>query len=109
MYATYLPSQVHTMLQEHPHCEDIALNFLVSQITKKPPVLIPKLPPSTAAEKAYRESLTLSLQEKEECLNEMVDTFGELPLQHSVLRMTPALYKTPAGRWRKQYPHLEAA
>ena len=97
------------MLQEHPHCKDIALNFLVSQITKKPPVLVPKLPPSTAAEKAYKESLTLRLQEEEDCLNEMVDILGELPLRLSILRMTPALYKTPAARWRKQYPHLEAA
>ena len=97
------------MLRERPHCEDVALNFLVSQIANKPPVLVPKLPPSTTAEHAYKESLTHRLQEKEECLNEMVDTFGEIPLQHSFLRMTPALYKTPAARWRKLYPHLEAA
>ena len=97
------------MLLEHPPCEDIALNFLVSQITKKPPVLIPKLPPNTAAEHAYKEGLGQGLQEKEECLNKLVDMFGELPLRLSVLRMTPALYKTPAAKWRKLYPHLEAA
>lgn len=40
MYTYYLPQAVRDMVDEYMNCEDIAMNFLVSHITRKPPVKV---------------------------------------------------------------------
>lgn len=40
MYTYYLPQAIRDMVDEYMNCEDIAMNFLVSHITRKPPVKV---------------------------------------------------------------------
>ena len=75
----------------------------------KPPVLVPKLPPSSRETKAYIQKLKNSASEKEICLSSIFSLLGNDTLRYSMLRMNPALYKTSAGLWRKEYPKLEKA
>lgn len=40
LYTTYMPAQVKDWVDEHMNCEDIAMNFLVANITNKPPIKV---------------------------------------------------------------------
>jgi glucuronyl/N-acetylglucosaminyl transferase EXT1 len=105
----HLPLPLHSLLVSHPPCEDIVLNVLVGSTVHKPPILVPKLPPSSRETKAYIQKLKNSASEKEICLSSIFSLLGNDTLKYSMLRMNPALYKTSAGLWRKEYPKLEKA
>lgn len=40
VYTTQMPSEIKDWVDEHMNCEDIAMNFLVSNITNKPPIKV---------------------------------------------------------------------
>lgn len=40
LYTKELPSEVKDWADEHLNCEDIAMNFLVANITNKPPIKV---------------------------------------------------------------------
>lgn len=39
-----MPQAIRDMVDEYINCEDIAMNFLVSHITRKPPIKVGPLP-----------------------------------------------------------------
>ena len=40
LYTYWLPREIRDIVDEYMNCEDIAMNFLVSYITKKPPIKV---------------------------------------------------------------------
>jgi alpha-1,4-N-acetylglucosaminyltransferase EXTL3 len=40
LYSYWLPQAVRDKVDEYMNCEDIAMNFLISHITRKPPVKV---------------------------------------------------------------------
>ena len=40
MYTNYMPNVVRQKVDEYMNCEDIAMNFLVSHLTRKPPIKV---------------------------------------------------------------------
>ena len=40
LYAYWLPREIRDIVDEYMNCEDIAMNFLVSYITRKPPIKV---------------------------------------------------------------------
>lgn len=40
MYSHVMPQAIRDKVDEYVNCEDIAMNFLVSHITRKPPVKV---------------------------------------------------------------------
>lgn len=40
MYTTSMPAEVRDWVDEHMNCEDIAMNFLVANVTNKPPIKV---------------------------------------------------------------------
>lgn len=44
LYTTKMPAEVKDWVDEHMNCEDIAMNFLVANVTNKPPIKVGKLP-----------------------------------------------------------------
>lgn len=40
VYTTQMPSEIKDWVDEHMNCEDIAMNFLVANITNKPPIKV---------------------------------------------------------------------
>jgi len=109
MYTHSLPPRVHRMVEHHGACEDIAMNFLVADITKKPPIKM--LPQKTFQElysKNTKHSKLLQLFERRQrCMETLVDIFGYMPLVKSQVRMDPLLYRDPVSNLRKQYRLLE--
>ena len=43
LYTHWLPQAIRDKVDEYMNCEDIAMNFLISHITRKPPVKVNKL------------------------------------------------------------------
>ena len=48
LYSYVMPQAIRDMVDEYINCEDIAMNFLVSHITRKPPIKV-----SVGAEQAW--------------------------------------------------------
>lgn len=40
LYTTSMPSEVKDWVDEHMNCEDIAMNFLIANVTNKPPIKV---------------------------------------------------------------------
>jgi len=40
LYSQWMPEAVRTMVDRYTNCEDIAMNFLVAHITRKPPLKV---------------------------------------------------------------------
>jgi len=40
LYTSWLPVEVRDIVDEYMNCEDIAMNFLVSHVTRQPPVKV---------------------------------------------------------------------
>lgn len=50
LYTTYLPASLRTMVDQMSNCEDILMNFLVSSLTKLPPIKVTQ-------KKQYKETM----------------------------------------------------
>ena len=85
------------------------MNFLVADITRKPPIKI--LPQKTFQDLYSRNSKYSKLVQvfdlRQRCMESLVDIFGYMPLLTSQVRMDPLLYKDPVSNLRKQYRLLE--
>lgn len=40
LYSYVMPQAIRDMVDEYINCEDIAMNFLVSHLTRKPPIKV---------------------------------------------------------------------
>lgn len=79
------------------------LNFLVSDITKFPPV---KLGERLTYKELYSHDNHL-LTSQTDCINSLYLKFGYIPLKMSGVRYDPALFKDNVAKMRKNYVDLE--
>ncbi|XP_013791340.2 exostosin-1a-like, partial [Limulus polyphemus] len=113
LYTYYLHNLLHKTVDQSQNCEDILMNFLVSHVTKLPPIKVTQ-------RKQYKESMTSGgktyptpwndsdhFLQRQACINSFVGTFGYMPLVRSSLRLDPVLFKDPVSNLRKRYRKLE--
>ncbi|CAH3150733.1 unnamed protein product [Pocillopora meandrina] len=109
LYTHNLPPRVHRMVEHHGTCEDLAMNFLVADITRKPPIKVltqQKFQDLNSANTRYSKLVQL-FEQRQRCMESLVDIFGYMPLVKSYVRMDPSLHKDPVSNLRKQYRLLE--
>jgi len=92
------------------NCEDILMNFIVSHVTRRPPIKVTQ-------RRAYKEtsgglmrppwSDQEHFMQRHSCLNTFAAVFGYMPLLRSATRLDPVLYRDPVAVWRKRYSRLE--
>ncbi|CAG9772017.1 unnamed protein product [Ceutorhynchus assimilis] len=95
LYWKWLPQAVRDKVDEYMNCEDIAMNFLVSHITQKPPVKVtsrwtfrcPGCPQSLSEDDTH-------FQERHKCINYFTQVFGYTPLLNTQYRADSILFKT---------------
>lgn len=95
MYTHWLPQAIRDKVDEYMNCEDIAMNFLVSHITRKPPVKVtsrwtfrcPGCPVSLSEDDTH-------FQERHKCINFFTQVFGYTPLLNTQFRADSILFKT---------------
>ncbi|XP_071623671.1 exostosin-like 1 isoform X3 [Heliangelus exortis] len=97
LFTQYLPAGLRELVGGLAACEDILMNVLVAAVTKLPPIKVTQ-------RKQHKESVS---QQRQDCLNQLVDWFGYMPLVSSQLRLDPVLFKDQVSVLRKKYPRLE--
>uniref|UniRef100_A0AAY5ELC7 Exostosin GT47 domain-containing protein n=1 Tax=Electrophorus electricus TaxID=8005 RepID=A0AAY5ELC7_ELEEL len=98
--------------QHLANCEDILMNFLVSAVTKLPPIKVTQ-------KKQYKETMMQQgskssrwadpdhFAQRQSCTNAFTDWFGFMPLVRSQLRLDPVLFKDQVSILRKKYRDIE--
>ena len=95
LYHFWMPKQVLEIVDEYINCEDLALNFLVSHITRKPPVKVTSrwtfrctdCPSALSSDESH-------FLERHICLNKFSEIYGYNPLLLTQRRADSILFKT---------------
>ncbi|NXM58455.1 EXT1C protein, partial [Illadopsis cleaveri] len=112
LFTEYLPAGLRELVDGLAACEDILMNVLVAAVTKLPPIKVTqrkqhKEAPHSAPAKAKGTAGSRRFSQRQDCLNQLADWFGYMPLVSSQLRLDPVLYKDQVSVLRKKYPSLE--
>ncbi|XP_043922995.1 exostosin-1 [Protopterus annectens] len=112
LYTHYLPASLKNMVDQLANCEDILMNFLVSAVTKLPPIKVTQ-------KKQYKETMMGQTSrasrwadpdhfaQRQTCMNTFASWFGYMPLIHSQMRLDPVLFKDQVSILRKKYRDIE--
>ncbi|KAF4074102.1 hypothetical protein AMELA_G00250770 [Ameiurus melas] len=112
LYTHFLPSSLKNMVDQLANCEDILMNFLVSAVTKLPPIKVTQ-------KKQYKETMMVQTSrasrwadpdhfaQRQTCMNKFASWFGSMPLVHSQMRLDPVLFKDQVSILRKKYREIE--
>ncbi|KAJ3606875.1 hypothetical protein NHX12_026393 [Muraenolepis orangiensis] len=93
--AAFFHKAIRDMVDEYINCEDIAMNFLVSHITRKPPIKVtsrwtfrcPGCPQALSHDDSH-------FHERHKCINFFVRVYGYMPLLYTQFRVDSVLFKT---------------
>uniref|UniRef100_A0A4W3K199 N-acetylglucosaminyl-proteoglycan 4-beta-glucuronosyltransferase n=1 Tax=Callorhinchus milii TaxID=7868 RepID=A0A4W3K199_CALMI len=112
LFTHYLPTHLLDLVDSTSNCEDILMNFLVSAVTKLPPVKVTqkkqhKEPLMQQGSKSTRWTDPVHFAQRQNCINTFASWFGYMPLVHSQLRLDPVLFKDQVSVLRKKYRDLE--
>ncbi|XP_017768958.1 PREDICTED: exostosin-2 [Nicrophorus vespilloides] len=109
LYTTALPTGVKNWVDDHMNCEDIAMNFLVANITNKPPIKVAPRKKFKCPECTNNEMLSADLGhmvERSQCVDFFTKAFGRMPLQSVEFRADPVLYKDPFPEKLKRFNNI---
>ncbi|CAH1773647.1 unnamed protein product [Owenia fusiformis] len=95
LYSYVMPQAIRDKVDEYVNCEDLALNFLVSHITRQPPIKVtsrwtfrcPGCPKALSVEDSH-------FHERHKCMNFFVKIYGYMPLLYTQFRVDSVLFKT---------------
>ncbi|XP_077565116.1 exostosin-3-like [Haemaphysalis longicornis] len=95
LYSYAMPQAIRDRVDEYMNCEDIAMNFLVSHITRKPPLKVTSRHkfecPKCTASLSYDNS---HCEKRHNCLNFFARVYGYTPLLYTQFRLDSVLFKT---------------
>ncbi|XP_049858631.1 exostosin-1 isoform X1 [Schistocerca gregaria] len=114
LYTYWLSPLLHKTVEQSQNCEDILMNFLVSHVTRRPPIKVTQ-------RKQYKEQPPGGARyfsrspwndpdhfiQRQTCLNTFAAVFGYMPLLRSNMRLDPVLFKDPVSNMRKKYRQIE--
>lgn len=94
-YSQLMPQAIREKVDQYMNCEDLAMNFLISHMTRQPPVKVtsrwtfrcPGCPVSLSEDESH-------FQERHECINYFVKVYGYNPLLYTQYRADSVLFKT---------------
>ncbi|XP_020283941.1 exostosin-2 isoform X2 [Pseudomyrmex gracilis] len=96
MYTTAMPGDIKEWVDEHMNCEDIAMNFLVANVTGKAPIKVTPKKKFRCPECTNTEMLSADLthmMERTQCINKFSSIYGTMPLESVEFRADPVLFK----------------
>lgn len=96
LYTNSMPGDIKEWVDDHMNCEDIAMNFLVANVTGKAPIKVTprkkfKCPECTNVEMLSAD--VIHMAERSECINRFSESYGLMPLKTVEFRADPVLYK----------------
>ena len=98
LYTNALPGNIKTWVDDHFNCEDLAMNFLIANITGKAPIkVVPRQKFKCQTAGCQGETIlsadTSHMVERSDCLNQFAAVYGMVPLKTVEYRADPHLYK----------------
>ena len=110
LYTNSMPGNIKAWVDEHMNCEDIAMNFLIANVTGKPPI---KVAPRQKFKCPECQNYGLSadlvhMVERSECVNKFAEIYGCMPLKTIEFRADPVLYKDNFPEKLKRYNDIGA-
>ncbi|XP_030372262.1 exostosin-2 [Scaptodrosophila lebanonensis] len=106
MYTYALPGDIKQWVDEHMNCEDIAMNFLVANITNNPPIKVTPRKKFKCPECTNTEMLSADLnhmRERSACIDRFSKIFGRIPLRTVEFRADPVLFRDNFPEKLKRY------
>lgn len=109
LYTRWVPESLRQTVDAAHNCEDILMNFLVSHVTRLPPVKVTQ-------RKQYRDPLGQypspwndpdHFVQRQACINAFATHWGHMPLVRSSLRLDPVLFRDPVSNLRKRYRRID--
>jgi hypothetical protein len=87
VYFEQMPASIHNLVNSRRNCEDIAMQFLMSNITSLPPIYVK----GHLSDKGALGGISTSqnvikaghMLQRDDCLNELVTIYGHNPLKRS--------------------------
>ncbi|XP_014663306.1 PREDICTED: exostosin-1a-like [Priapulus caudatus] len=110
LFTHHLTPELHSFVGNLSNCEDILMNFLVSHVTKLPPIKLSQRRQYREAPAADGRATWSELRrfaERQTCFNTFADAFGGVPLARSGTRFDPVLFRDPVANFRKKYRQME--
>lgn len=94
VYTYLMDAEIRDKVDEYMNCEDLAMNFLVSHLTRKPPLKVTSrwtfrclaCPISLSEESSHFE-------ERHQCINYFTSLYGYNPLLYTQFRADSILFK----------------
>ncbi|XP_045197567.2 exostosin-2-like [Mercenaria mercenaria] len=96
LYTSNMPGNIKSWVDEHMNCEDIAMNFLISNVTGKAPIKVTPRKKFKCPECINTEMLSADIThmvERSECINQFTSVYQSMPLKSVEFRADPVLYK----------------
>ncbi|XP_063984975.1 exostosin-2 [Diachasmimorpha longicaudata] len=96
LYTTSMPGGIKSWVDEHMNCEDIAMNFLVANVTGKAPIKVTPKKKFRCPECTNTEMLSADLAhmaERTQCINTFSRIYRSMPLKSVEFRADPVLFK----------------
>uniref|UniRef100_A0AAQ4PA05 Exostosin-2 n=1 Tax=Gasterosteus aculeatus aculeatus TaxID=481459 RepID=A0AAQ4PA05_GASAC len=109
VYTYKMPLDIKNWEYTHMNCEDIAMNFLVANITGKAPIKVTPRKKFKCPECTAIDGLSLDqthMVERSECINKFASVFGTMPLKVVEHRADPVLYKDDFPEKLKSFPNI---
>ncbi|VDO06460.1 unnamed protein product [Rodentolepis nana] len=94
-YTNEMPAQIREIVEQKFNCEDIAMNFLVSHITRKPPLKVTthwSFICTNCTSTLYNGGSHIAV--RSECINQFERIYGYNPLIYTQYRADSVLFKT---------------
>lgn len=93
-----MPGNIKEYVDAHMNCEDIAMNFLVSNRTGKAPIKVtPRKKFKCHSQQCTNAEMlsadTNHMIERSECINLFTKIYGTMPLKTVLYRADPVLFK----------------
>ena len=96
LFTYKMPQTVIRYIDSRMNCEDIAMNFLIANLTKKSPIKVTARKRFICPQCSSNESLwseTSHFTKRSKCLKEFTKQFGHMPLEMVEFRADPVLFK----------------
>uniref|UniRef100_H2ZE25 Exostosin-2 n=1 Tax=Ciona savignyi TaxID=51511 RepID=H2ZE25_CIOSA len=109
LYSYKMPGGIKAWVDEHMNCEDIAMNFIVSNHTGKAPIKVTPRKKFKCTECATGGSLSLDethMVERSTCMNHFASLYGVSPLKTISFRADPVLFMDKLPEKRKRFPDI---
>ncbi|XP_028035588.1 exostosin-2 [Bombyx mandarina] len=111
-YYTYkMPSEIRTWVDDNFNCEDIAMNFLVANVTRKPPIKVTPRKKFKCPECTNTEMLSADAQhmaQRSACVGRFASAYGHMALRPVEFRADPLQYRETGAGVPHAYPDIGA-